>query len=173
MKYPTTRRALQLAFALTVSGAAHATTYDLFGEVGALTQTGVSAAVSFEGDTPVSFLSIGSPSAVTVSLTGFDFGFVSAVDTFSHLMLVSTTNPSTFYDFGSPSGASIGGYLSQVQAGSYYIEFDTESGASGGGFAGTASVTPLPEPGALGIALAGLAVFAGLHQRTARQQPQA
>jgi hypothetical protein len=170
MKDHSTRRALQLALALVVSSGAQAATYDLFGEVGAFTQTGVTAAVSFEGDTPVSFLTITGPSAVTVNLTGFDFGFMPIVDSFSHLTLVSTANPLTFYDFGSPSGASISGHLSQVQAGSYYVMFDSVSGSLGGGFAGSAVVTPVPEPAAMAIALMGLAVFAGLYKRANRPQ---
>lgn len=173
MKYPSTRRALQLALALAVSSGAQAATYDLFGEVGAFTQTGVAAAISFEGSDPLAFLTISSPSAVTIKLAGLDFGFTPPVDSFSHLTLVSTANPLTFYDFGSPAGASISGYLGQVQAGSYYVMFDTESGSVGGGFAGSAVVTAVPEPTSLGIALVGLAVFAGLYKRSNRQQPHA
>jgi len=173
MTYHPTRRALQLALALAVSSGAHAATYDLFGEVGAFTQTGVTAAISLESGPTTPFLTISGPSSVAINLTGFDFGFTPPVDSFSHLTLVSTANPSTFYDFGSPAAASISGYLGQVQAGSYYVVFDTESGSVGGGFAGSAVVTAVPEPASLGIALVGLAVFAGLYKRANRQEPHA
>lgn len=173
MKYHSTRRALQLALALAVSSGAHAATYDLFGEVGAFTQTGVTAAISFEGGTPTSFLTVGSASKVTLHLTGFDIGFTPAVDSFSHLMLVSTLDPLDFYDFGSPAGPTVDAQLDQVETGSYYVMFDTESGSVGGGFVGSAAVTALPEPDGLSIALAGLAVFAGLHKRSTRHRARA
>lgn len=168
MTYQSTRRALQLALTLAVSGGAQAATYDLFGEVGAFAQTGVAAAISLEGGPPVSFLSIAGPSEVTVNLTGFSFGFTPTVDSFSHLTLVSTANPLNSYALASGPGASISGHVSGVAAGDYYVMFDTLSGSTGGGFAGNAVITAVPEPESMGIALVGLAVFAGLYKRSKR-----
>jgi hypothetical protein len=171
MKYKILSMSAGALLALSLSNAAHAVVYPVHGATGrGLTTVTVDADPSTLNI--IDPFVISSLSDVVIDLSSVASTKLLRPGVLINIPAITFANPAFGgYSFVGTAGAGVSGSFSHVLPGSYFLTFTSAAASTGGVFSGTVQITAVPEPGPMGMVLAGLGVLGMTVHRKFKQPP--